>query len=1489
MTKGEEKTIYVDTIGFDDSDRIKWTTSNTDVCSVTVDSSIQNCSQVKLKAEGAGKVLITASLSGCEDCVFEVTVKDFSSGMLVNPKTIDTETSLVRLVNGSSQEIKAILSNHKAGEENSVSWSSADSSVVTVAPFVGQITQISAVGSGSHQTYVTAHLDGALSDKKVLVLSADTEEELVAMKGIYTDNSYLRISENEIKVLEVSVFGDFSDTDRITWSCSDSSVCIVNGNSDSKYCTKASVTGIAAGKATVTAGIGNCEPCVFEVTVLPEGESSEIMNTSPGYMTTNQNTVVVNSVDETADVKVTGINISSAVMEINTKWSVENPEIFDIAGSGSCVTLIPKKAGKTFITVTNPKSENSIKIAARCGEVYEWTDNSQIYIASDNDVVNIVNGTSVTIGCYLVNTSQKGSFSWTVLNDSPNIQITGLTSGICHISAKEAGQSVVVVRNSLSQITKEILVNIANTEEELKGFKYLTTEQNFVTVGENSSTTVSVEVKNVGSQIISGYTWFSNDTEIAAVTGSGNIGVIYGKKSGTTKIVVENSENCEYPLEFIVNVVDPKIAAENPYIACNNIVTCTVGDTTSSITAELVGGSDSDNTGFVWNISDLSTAALYASNNTAEVKALKEGITQVIVSHPKAAVSRSILVICEPKITTKCYIYTEESIIKMKPDDGSRTITASLVNGDEDDIYDFKWWADSYDKINMDYAGNSCLIEPVSSGNVTIHCSHPKASSVKDIVLYISNYTDFAFESKYVELTTGSSDYFINMEVPATNIDCEISYQSSDTSLCSVTGNTSVCALHPGVLPDDVKSKTCTVTATLLSKGGVKQAQSELLVSVTKADPAKPYIALSNGSPTIITLNKNEIKNISASLINAIADSDSAGLNWNISQDGNIIGFNSEKQSGKIVSIKALNAGKAVITITHDDEDGVKISPVTIYVIVKGTADPAVNLNYENAEVYIGEELTLSATVKNDDGQELEWVWDAGSDSEGYFTVKTTGSKAFITPQKVGTGTVTVRLKDNSSSSTCNVTVLEPEKIEFFVYNDESGAGSEKTERKVSSINLCPGEVKFLHYKTIPQNDSITGLTVSDNKYFDVENLGYITSYTLNNVLYEWNDDVGTIKITGKPSEGSAIITAKTSHQKQASVLIENSYKYLLTLDKTVIAATPEKVNEDDSILKINYEIRPGDCDLVITIPLSDAGAENLSVDTAGRSDIQYDEKQKQWTISSHTSNDSTAVTGIKTGSIIFKTSGEVNTSVSIEAVNRAVISNGSTTVKEEIFGGQSVSVQVYYPKHTFYVKNITKKVPYVLKDCSAILELSGKYSDYNRGTNTVFLGDGEYIEGTVCVNAASEPFSSVTIKSVAFEKSSSASSVTDKISDGQAQSYYVKSDSSNSAYQINEYTFNLFHEKDYAVYKYRTKTSDSWTLKNNGIENMYRLISETDKFTEVLNDAIKETSYTGNLVVSYYNYSTKKDDKFYIPVYVNVRNVACINDIPNYFYTIHQ
>ena len=1407
--------------------------------------------QINPLKEGTAKIVVSHPR-----CLYdtEIKVKVYGKDAVVNPVVLTTEDSVIRLLNGSSINVTASLRNAEEGMENNITWSSADDSVIKVNPSAGPTAVFSAVGTGSNQTYVTVHLDEALADKKILVLSADTQLDLDKMKGIYADSTYLRISSGETKEIHIDSFG-LAVSDRVTWSTEDSSKLIVNGVPSSENCSYANVNGIADGKTTVTASVPGCEPVVFDVTVLPKGVSSEIFDESAAYLTTSQNSVLVEDTETTVGLSINGVNISPEDLNLYTTWAMNdetdgNGSVFELYGSGPDVQIKANRPGKTRIRVANKKAENTLDIYAKCGELYEWVDEPIVYITTENDVVNIMNGESITIGCALANSSQTGAFGWSLKNGADVIDIVGLTGGTCNITAKNAGQAIIECTNTLAEgISKEILVNVANSKDELNGFTYLTTSNNVVNISQGSNLTVSVDVVNSTTPIISGYNWqidpASIKNDICTVSNSGNIAVIYGNHVGTSKISVTNSY-CDFPLEIIVNVVDPIAAAKNPYISCQSVVTATIGKPNIRLTAELVGGNESDNNNFTWSIVDDSIAKIYPSNDVCEIKALKEGVTIINISHPKTGgVVRKVMLICEAQMVTNCYITTTESIIKMSPSDSERTISASLVNGSADDVYDFKWWADSYDKININYTNEYCVVKPISTGTVTLHVSHPKAPNTKDIILYISQYSDFAFSEKSQIVYTGGDNVFVTMEVPATTTECEVSYEvtkSSTTDVCTVYGNSTACIIVPGKNPG-----SATITASLQTKGGIVQAQAEMLVVNQAKDATAPYLSV-EGS-TIRNLAVNETTVLKGGIAgNGINDGDASGIVWTITEPNKICFMNMPGNTarGSSVSIKALNPGSTTIKLSHS-----KANTITLYVTVTGTSDPRISLNYSENTIFIGEEpFKLTATVTNDNGSEI--IWNNSDDSVINLNAK--NKQASITALKVGTSVIKCAFKDNpGSEQTCTVTVAEAEKLTLFTWAD--GETARTTKLGLDSIALYPGESKAIHYETSPARTELdnTASYISDNNYFSFQNLGYVSSFKMGNNTYSADPEYGTIILTAKAVTSTTPIglSFKCKNGMSASFTATNDYGYYFNIDRSAIALNPASVctgKKNDS-LAVKYQIKPACSKIEVNV----GPAAGLKIVNADNTEVSHVVRNGDciYTITGHSLPDNE--TGIAEGTIYFAATNEIyNNNVTIVAINDNVVSSNGVLGQPKSFSPKNISFDITYKEHTF---------------TTSITKLNGsKFSHYDAATNCLYIGDGEDIKVTLVPKESYSTFKTT----VTFKPSGSGASTT----------------------PLNEYFKNKNNNLTLGNSLLLTAPASTQTVSNS--EGLYFNFSHTYDFNlangfwnvvegdankqlENMNTTARVLEYVGNIEVKCFlgndsSYTHK------IPVYVAVRNCPAKN-----------
>ena len=1200
--------------------------------------------------------------------------------LLEEPVYINSTSSLIKMLNGSLKEISVALSgNATAGDENGIVWKSDDESSVSVNPSTGPAVQFAARGSGQHQTYVKVSHDKAISEKRILVLSADSEEELASMKGIFAENTYFRINENGSCELSLESFGlDERDTASIVWTSSNDKICVP---SPSRGSLKTTVMGLSSGQATISASLEGCPDCVFTVTVLPEGEDTGIINAK--YLTSDKNALVIRNVGETAGLSVSGVNILESDM-MRTLWESEDSSIATVVGNGEKAVVIAEGEGRTRIKVSNPYSENSIFVDVKVGALFEWADDFYVYITTEEDAVSLIKGETRTIGAALENSTAENGFNWRVTGKNGIIEATGTGGGTCFIEALEAGMTELTVRNTNADFEKTILVVVANSPEELAEMKYLTTNQNVVTIGETYRETVSVTIKNVNKEILDGYHWVSSDSRMVNVVSSGSTAVFYGLKQGSAKVTV-TSDYCDYPLEIIVNVVDPVLAAANPYIACQNIVTLKVGDDAQTIIADLIGGNESDYQNFTWHCQDSSIASLYSSNETAQVKALKEGVTQIVISHPKTGgVDRTVLVICEPKAVTNCYITVPESIIKMSPSDGSKTITASLINGNSGDVYSFKWWADSYDIIDMNYTGESCVITPIATGTTTLHCSHPKAAYQKDIILYVSQYSELAFETDSIQVTSGKQT-FVKMEVPTTNIKTKIIYSAkksdgtSAASMLTVSGTDSVCILNP------VAEGICIVQADLVaSSSGIVQATAQLLVSIEQSDSAVTYISYSGS--TIITLEKGETITLKAGLSGADAKTgDEKNLKWKSSEFGKsspaFSVLPSPSDSGitmnNEVQIKGLTAGtEATLTITHAKAS----SPVVLYIIVPGENTANILLDRTAMNLIEGDNAqSITASITNArEGDYDGLVWTVDQDvANPAVNLSGEGKKISVLPKNAGKAVIKAIVPSSKRTATCEVTVEPPKQILLDKNN----------------VSCYPGE-QFTVMYTVSPSDELSSVTWTTS---DKNIIGWTTPVI--------SDGKATITFFGKNTEGAVTITGTTKSKARATINVVNEWGNTLTLSKSLIKTIP--IQKSDGTFDVDFELRPACAELHVTG--SQFGTANQLKLKAGTYS-SYDQGKSLYIIKSDKFTKVDPLTGTAYGTIHFEPVKESNSPVIVSAYNPVSV-DGNEAIG--VFQSREIQMGIYYVSQDFTLSSFSS---------------TGKYSSFDSSTKILTVGDGEKV-----------------------------------------------------------------------------------------------------------------------------------------------------------------
>ena len=1067
----------------------------------------------------------------------EILVKVLSKDAVLEEPLYFSGSGLVKLLNGDSQDYTVELKGDSkaSGDENDIKWEcNTDYLTLTTSGNIANI-KAPALETGSTISYITISHPKADADKKVLVMTADDAETLNSMKALYSDKTYYNIENGSTTSCYVNTagFADDYDFSQMTWSVKDSSIISIEKSSFNPLVCK--ITGLKSGSTTLTASIEGVS-CTFNITVYPKGT----VNLEPEvYFTTNQNVVSLGGAGKVSTLNVTAVNLSSSEYG-NIEWTSSDTSVATVIGNGTSATLTAISEGESVISVSHKDSQNTLKIYVRVGSEYIIPDSEPIVYISSTDVMTFLKGdTSQSLQAVLVNYegADTSGFSFKI-DDTSVAEISAQTpTGTAYIKPVGSGQAQVTITHTATDISKKVLIVVGNSAEELAGFVYLTTSSNVVSIGEGNTKSVSVSVKNAGSAVVDGYTWLSSNPAVVDVVPAGATAVLKGNGIGTALITVKN-EMCQYSLTIIAQCVDPIAAAANPYIQLSSsVLTVNVSSSYTSITADLIGGTSDDYSGFVWGVNDSSICSVYGQNEVGKIRALKAGQTYVTVSHPKSAYTAQLLVVCDEIQESDCYISVPASIITVKPNAGAQTITATLINGTSTDKYNFNWSLDVYDVIDFQYSANVCTITPKQTGSATITISHPKAAYDQQIIVNVQEYSNFAFPQPSASITQGTVS-FMTMQVPTTSVTTHVEYSVDNSSICSVSGTKAVAQIT------GIASGSTTVRAKLVaSSTGVTQAESEMLVYVKEAPANAVYIT---SSSTIYTVKKGKSQTLSATLTgNGITNSDQYNLKWHTS-DSDIVqvtGISSDGTvSGQSIYITAMKSGEALITCSHEKA----ASDLQFYVVVPGTGEKLVTLNKTFLTLTRGSSGTqLKATIDNAESSSdyYDLIWSAEQVNEtNIVRIMGSGQTVTIYPMAAGETTVMAQLPDSDKVAKCTVVVEAGKSLSF----------------ETSSKKVQPFHSKTIKYIVSPPDAVLTWTRAQEDDYFEYHDLGCDT------------EGIGYVEVTGI-KKGTGTLACVTNGSAKAQCTVKVAWDYEFTVDSTRITGSP------DSTYTIEYSVSPTD------------------------------------------------------------------------------------------------------------------------------------------------------------------------------------------------------------------------------------------------------------------------------------------------------------------------
>lgn len=454
---------------------ITWSSSDNNIATVSSDGIVTGVNP--------GSVTITARSNNGKESVIKISVLD--SGDEISSIRINTNGTSLKI--GDSLTLIATISPSYA-QDKSVTWSSSDSSVVSVNSS-GVITA-NKIGTA----IITAtSSNGKTATSKINVVS----------KSVEVTSIQLNKSKVEAKVGDkVELYGIITPTNasnqKLTWTSSDNSIATVS------YGT---VTTKKAGTVTITATSSNGKSASSTIVISEREATVTKISLSKTF------TTLYIGQEE----KITATLTPSNVTDKTVTWTSANPQIATVSSDG---TIKGVSVGTVEILAKSSNGkEASMKVRVESGVTSISLNKSNISLE--------VGKAEQLVATILPSNAPDKSVTWYSSDNNiatvENGVVTGKKAGTVTITAKSSNGKVaicIVYVNSIVVPVTDIKINTENVT---------------INVGGTVTLTTTITPSNATDKTV---TWSSSDSNIATVS---NKGEVTGKKAGTVTITAKSS------------------------------------------------------------------------------------------------------------------------------------------------------------------------------------------------------------------------------------------------------------------------------------------------------------------------------------------------------------------------------------------------------------------------------------------------------------------------------------------------------------------------------------------------------------------------------------------------------------------------------------------------------------------------------------------------------------------------------------------------------------------------------------------------------------------------------------------------------------------------------------------------------------------------------------------------------------------------------------
>lgn len=927
LTAGDKTNIYAIVTPTDCTSNIIWSTSDSNVVSITP-AYAGNNKIYELSAISAGDATITATVDGIS-ATCNVTVETKPTGISIVP----TSLTLPRI--GATGELIATIT----GGVDKVIWSASPAGVVRIDAgfqFGSNATAtLTALKAGTTTITATLASDSTKKASCTVTVSAQKPAERVDIAG--NNPRTIVIGESIGDELQLTAtLAPVGCDPALSWYSSDESVLTVPVNGDAGNNLVATITPKKAGWATVVATAASGVATAVDVHVMQKATDISAIGDIDKTLIVGQEIYVQLNTTPVGSVGMVGWTSSD-----DTAVDVQDVMLPGATLPLAKITALATTASHAPVKITatlnsDPTKKVTYNITVKSEAIEISLDKQNIILTHEEDK------NTAELTATLTPIDSTDVITWNVTSE-----VTGLIT----IEEVDGNNKIIKITAAADKVGKATIIAVTQTGHAAICYVVVSNPATAISLDPTTVTINKGDVQTIAATLTPAAStddinWVSNNPSVATVDSSGAVSAV---GAGSVTITATATSGVSATCAVTVTVPARSVTLDQTQIKLGAgglgglIARFTPIDTTDTP---------------VWESSDtgvaviLNKSAITGGQQSVSISAISSGVATISVEiNGKSAQCEVIVSLGASKITIN---YDGNPI-----SGGTKDLKKGVADNNfsvtlDDDPDDFVEWSSS----------NSAILSISSEGLIT-----PKKVGIAGIwVQSGSGMTDFAVVSVHQSantLTLEDTSIAINTSkklIPKiTPIDCDdtFTWSSSDPANVEIDNTGTITGKSLG-------TSIITLTATDFS-GSVKSATCTITVGI---------------SVTGVSLNKTATKLALAAKETLVAtiEPQTAG-NKNVTWASSDTSIAIVLQTGEI---EALGAGETTITVTTQDGGFSATCITTVYIPVQ-----SVSLDYHELTVNRGESKQLTATVLPFDATDKSVIWS--SSNPAVATVNTSG------------------------------------------------------------------------------------------------------------------------------------------------------------------------------------------------------------------------------------------------------------------------------------------------------------------------------------------------------------------------------------------------------------------------------------------------------------------------------------------------------------------